>query len=245
MANNHQAAAEHVQQQNQKRNRIWLLTFVSLFTSLLAFFVLIVSITELEGVGPTRSYQKIMSNLYNHTKLTSEQQGLQWLHIENTLTKGVRITIDSNLFESAPLFEPARSDINPRYFPYLNEIAGLLEVLHLDDYYNQYRRWIQNIEAVGRKVELTIIVEGHTDSHPMAPGARFRDNIELSAFRAYEVMNYLQQRLEWSPALFSIAGYGSMQPITTISTEPENRRIEIYISLQVVDPELAPPGDAL
>ena len=231
---------EASQKQNLVRNRVWMLTFVSLFTSLLAFFILIITITELEGVTAKRSYQKIMTHLYSEVVRIQKREGWQWLAVDNTLSKGVRIVLDPGLFETNPLFSPARADINPRYYPYLNEVVKLLRDLNLNGLDGRYQRWLTNIEQAGFQVEVTITIEGHTDSIPLAPGARYRNNIELSTFRAYEVMQYLQDQLNWSPSLFSIAGYGSFHPIVNDAEAAINRRIEIYIT-----PQMQPKTNAM
>jgi chemotaxis protein MotB len=212
-----------------QRYRVWLLTFVSLFTSLLAFFVLIITLTEVEGVAPKRSYQKVLGGLYGNLAQIHQQKGMDWLRIENTFAKGVRISFDPELFAQAPLFQSARPDIQPRYFPYLNEIIEALDEADLLNFQQQYARMLATLRANGMEVQLMIRIEGHTDARPLAPTARFRDNVQLSTFRAYEVMNYLQQALEWPESMFAIAGYGSFHPITDNPNDPENRRIEIYV----------------
>jgi chemotaxis protein MotB len=226
---------EHQQRMSIRRNRIWLLTYVSLFTSLLAFFVLIITLTELEGIAPKRAYQKIMTSLYDEVKQIQQRDGLDWMQVENTFSKGVRISIDPALFERAPLFEPARADLNPRFYPYLNELARVLEELDFNNFHRKYRRWITAIRSSGMVMDLTFRVEGHTDAIPLAPGARYRDNIELSTFRAYALMDYLSGRVDLKPRLYAIAGYGSFHPVTANPNDAENRRIELYIVPQMLD----------
>lgn len=225
-----------------QRNRIWLMTYVSLFTSLLAFFVLIITITEMEGIAPKRAYQKIMGSLYDEVKFIQQRDGLSWMQVENTFSKGVRISIDPVLFESAALFQPARADLNPRYFPYLNELARVLDELDFNNFHRKQQRWIAPIEAAGLEVDLTFRVEGHTDAIPLARGARYRDNIELSTFRAYALMRYLRSRVELPASLYAIAGYGSFHPVTDNPNDGENRRIELYLVPQMLDKKPAIEG---
>lgn len=233
----HEASNSNLDQFRQtalQRYRVWLLTFVSLFTSLLAFFVLIITLTEVEGVAPKRSFQKVVSGLYTQLAVIHQQKGMDWLRIENTFAKGVRISFDPELFAQAPLFASARVDINPRYYPYLNEIIETFEEVDLLNFDQRYQRWLTGLRAAGYDVELTIRIEGHTDARPLAPTARFRDNVQLSSFRAYEVMQYLQQALDWPESMFSIAGYGSFHPVSANPNDPENRRIEIYVVPRLV-----------
>jgi chemotaxis protein MotB len=157
--------------------------------------------------------------------------------LRTRFSKGVRISIDPKLFEASPLFAPARADINPRYYPYLNELARVVRELELQRFDQRYQRWIKGIERAGLKLELTIRVEGHTDAIPLAAGARYRDNIELSTFRAYELMSYLQRNVTLPHSIYAIAGYGSFHPITANPNDGENRRIELYIVPQMIEPK--------
>lgn len=219
-----------------KRNRIWMMTFADVFTALLTFFVLIMTVSEMETVPPKRAYQKVMTGLYNEVREIKHRDSLAWMEVENTYSKGIRITIDPELFASAPLFEPARADINPRYFPYLNELSRVLDELELNQINQRYESWVKMIEQAGFKVSFTMSIEGHTDAIPLSPGARYRDNIELSTHRAYELMQYLQARVDLEPSVYSMAGYGSFHPITNNPNDAENRRIELYLVPQMIEP---------
>lgn len=227
---------EELQVRSFKRNRIWMMTFADVFTALLTFFVLIMTISEMETIPPKRAYQKIMTGLHNEVRDIKHRDSLAWMQVENTYAKGIRITIDSELFATAPLFAPARADLNPRYFPYLNELSRVLEELKLDEINHRYERWVKMIEQAGFEVTFTMSVEGHTDAIPLASGARYRDNIELSTHRAFELMQYLQARVDLEPSVYSMAGYGSFHPITDNPNDAENRRIELYLVPQMVDP---------
>jgi chemotaxis protein MotB len=75
-----------------------------------------------------------------------------------------------------------------------------------------------------------IVVEGHTDSLPIAT-ERFPSNWELSAGRAAGVVRFLvEQGLD--PAQLAASGHGSQQPIADNATSAgraRNRRIEIVL----------------
>ncbi len=93
----------------------------------------------------------------------------------------------------------------------------------------------------------TLLIEGHTDSVPVAPGNRFRDNLELSSMRAATVhrmitacepsMDHLGNTQ--SQPILSTSGYGSARPVTLdVERAGENRRIDLRFLLE-------PPADAL
>lgn len=215
--------------QQIKRNRIWLLTYISLFTSLLAFFILMISLVELEGSTPVRNYQKLVNNLNKAVNFEINKQGISWLQVNHSLSRGIKLSLPANLISNASLFKSARAKINPRYLPYLQNIANVILDLDLDHYKEHNRKLIKGIEGSGYKVRFLIRIEGHTDSYPMAANARFKNNVELSTFRAYAMMEWLRIHTGLPRAMFAISGYGSFHPLTKNPQDPQNRRIEIYL----------------
>lgn len=220
--------------QQLKRTRTWLLTYIALFTSLLAFFILIISITEMEGSTPKRNYQKLMLKLNKELVYHREQTGVPWLQIENTLSKGIRITLPSDLIESNTLFASARAEINPRYFPYLRSMADIFKALDIPGLKQRHARLISGIETENSELKFMIRIEGHTDSNPLAATAFYKNNVELSTFRAYSMLEWLRAELALPADHFMISGYGSFHPLTANAKEAVNRRIEIYLVPQLI-----------
>lgn len=216
-----------------KRSRAWLVTYIALVTSLLAFFILIITLIELEGSTLKRNYQKLVSKLYTEVSYVAKKQGVDWLQMENTLTKGVRLTIPPGLVKNQTLFASARAKINPRYLPYLQSIADILQIFDIENFPERHKKLIQEIESAGYKVQFMVRIEGHTDSQPLAATARFADNVELSTFRAYAMMEWLRIHLGLPRSGFAISGYGSFHPLTENPVEAKNRRIEIYLIPQI------------
>lgn len=94
----------------------------------------------------------------------------------------------------------------------------------------------------------TLLIEGHTDTVPVAGGKRFRDNLELSSMRAATVHRMLTacepgldnlRNREGLPIL-STSGYGHTRPATN---DPErlaaNRRIDLRLLLEPTDDNAA------
>ncbi|MGM0541177.1 MAG: OmpA/MotB family protein [Pseudomonadota bacterium] len=219
--------------QQIKASRIWLLTYIGLFTSLLAFFILIITLVELESSTPKRNYQKLVNQLYQETLYQTEQQGLSWLAVENTLSKGVRLTLDPQTIPSHSLFTSARAQLNPRYLGYIRSLSELLQSLSLETFTQRHQKLVRGIEAAGFNVALIIRVEGHTDSRPLAQTALFDNNVELSTFRAYAMMKLLRLYTGLPESQFAMAGYGSFHTLTADGTADENRRVEIYLLPQI------------
>lgn len=208
---------------------VWLLVYIGLFTSLLAIFLFILTRVQLETVPPKRAYQNIVADLYQKSLSIKEQEQLDWLKVENTLTKGVKLSLDYQLLQDKNLFDSAQANINPQQTPYLREIANLISRIDLPQSSLYYQRWVDNLQRSGMQVEFFVRIEGHTDAHPLRPGSRFKDNVELSSYRAYAVMDFLRLYSRLPKRYFTIAGYGSFHPLVEDPYSAENRRVEIYL----------------
>lgn len=86
-------------------------------------------------------------------------------------------------------------------------------------------------EAI-RDIPYTVLVEGHTDNTPPAPGSPYASNWELSLARAMAVVHYLVHVERISARRVGVAAFGEFQPRVPNDT-PEhrayNRRIEISV----------------
>jgi len=215
--------------------RIWLITFVSLFLALLAFFIVLISQVVLEGVPEKRAYQLVLQDMTRAVRRYADDQGLTWLHVENAFPKGVRLYPDSELVRTHMVFYPAQARLNPRFDPYLREIGRFLRTLDIPDFDRRQAHLLQPIHARGRHVRLVVRVEGHTDAAPLAPNARYPDNVTLSVFRAFSVMQRLQKLTDIPDAYWAIAGYGPWHPLFPDPMDPRNRRIEIYLQPQLLE----------
>lgn len=218
-----------------KRFRASQIIFIALFTSLLALFVIVIAITGIETNQVKRSYQKVTNSMYQDIKREVAKEGMDWLVVDNTVAKGVKLTIKPSILQSNRLFAPARARINPLYLPYLNQFIELLKTVHFEDYIKRHEGLVRAI-PVGSNQELvmTIRVEGHTDASPLAKTALYQSNIELSGFRAYAIMNYILLYSQFPGDRFGIAGYGSLRPISKNPMDPINRRVEIYLLPQII-----------
>ena len=92
---------------------------------------------------------------------------------------------------------------------------------------------IQLAKALGNQEELTILVEGHTDSEKLKGTGKYKDNWELSAARAISVVRIMESNSELNQNMLTAAGRGEYSPIAENDT-PENmaknRRIEVILT---------------
>ena len=212
-----------------QRTQSWQLVFVGLFTSLLAFFVLLITLVEIEGVRSDRDYQRFIHTFTQEVEVRRDQLGLDWLSVENTFAKGIRLSFDPDLFARHALFEPARAKINPFFLPHLNRLSHLLETLSLPQVPQRYQKWVRSQHQADETFQVSVRVEGHTDANPLAPTAMYASNVELSSVRAWAIMDYLRMQTQLPGRQFVIAGYGAQEPLVQQATADINRRVELYL----------------
>lgn len=230
----------------------WLMSFSDVMTQLLAFFILLTAISTIDrhkfdqamqaigqalGGGGTAKITATGKKTPDNNdlppdwlssiqgRLRSEQGGMD--HLRNTLetimaarglSNDVAVHMDSDglavILQSAILFDEGSAEIRAEFKTTLHEIGLLLAPLP-----NQ------------------IVIEGHTDSKPIAT-PKYPSNWELSMQRAINVVKYYtdEQGL-LNPARMIAAGVASYKPRYNVNSEDgyRNRRIEIHIKRDAAD----------
>jgi chemotaxis protein MotB len=82
-----------------------------------------------------------------------------------------------------------------------------------------------------------LVIEGNTDNIPINT-ARYRDNFELSIYRALNVFYFIERSDLFPANKIEIKGYGENNPIATNDTSEGralNRRTDIVIMKAEVD----------
>lgn len=115
------------------------------------------------------------------------------------LIHGVSIRI-----QNAVLFESANAELKP-------------EAVKILDYFTQLISYLPN----------AIIIEGHTDNHPIRV-SRYPSNWDLSAARAVAVVNFFVAK-GIMPERFAIRPMADSKPLVMPADRPKNRRVEIFI----------------
>ena len=86
-----------------------------------------------------------------------------------------------------------------------------------------------SIHELSLKYDIT--VEGHTDNVPIS-SPQFPSNWELSTARATNVVKYLIQTKNFSPARLAAIGYGEYKPVIqndTPENKAKNRRVVFFV----------------
>jgi chemotaxis protein MotB len=128
----------------------------------------------------------------------------------------------------------------------LEEIDGRLKMIFVDrilfdsgsaEIQEEGKQLLLKIaEILNRQQETLIVIEGHTDSLPIAPAARerFPSNWELSAARASAVARFLAETAGLDPRRLAASGFSRYRPLASNDTAEgrrQNRRIEIFFDV--------------
>ncbi len=216
-------------------NDDWMTTYGDMMTLLLAFFVLLFSMANIDeekfdmvihglqgrlGIvdgGRTISSRDAvdmgleMSDLAAMQLEELERRIGEYLQTEGLEDEIILEVDDEGLtihFTGEILFELGRAEIRPEAREILDRISGFIKTIPND-----------------------IMVEGHTDNWPIRT-ERFPSNWELSAARATNVVRHLIEELGVEPDRLSAAGYSEYRPLRDNDTAEDralNRRVDIVI----------------
>jgi chemotaxis protein MotB len=219
----------------------WLLTYADLITLLLAFFIVMYSMSRLDAKkfgrmadafnGVLRGGQAVLqpagvdaqgAGLLDLGELKSLGSQIQEKVVTEQLQDKIETLQDERglvirVLESAA-FDAGSADLKPQMHSILNVLADQL-----------------------RAMDNHLRVEGHTDDRPIRT-ARFPSNWELSTSRATGVVRYLVEELKLDATRVSALGYGEFRPIAS-NANPEgrarNRRVDLIV---LADKSAEPPA---
>ena len=216
----------------------YMLTYGDMMTLLLCFFVLLLSMAEIDAKKfemAASSFQNALNGVLEsmptvaiheevlRPKLGGDAQNkkiaadaarkiLQVVEKDGILKKAVSVKVTEKgvaIRISDPVgFKVGSDKIEPKFQGVLLKILGIVKEIP----------------------ERTIKVEGHTDNIPMK-SSRFPSNWELSAARALSVVKLFYKNGE-DPKILSAVGYGEFHPVAPNNTNEnrqKNRRIEIFV----------------
>lgn len=164
-----------------------------------------------------RQYRQVSER--RERQLREMESQLQEVKQAETEREGQKLTIT---LDDAILFELGQAELK-------ESASSTLETfIDVADSYPSYR----------------LLVEGHTDDVPLSDSGNFQSNWELSAMRAVNVVQYIQNNSEIQSERLVAAGYGPHQPIVPNNSPKNralNRRVEIsLIPMKMMGDEVAP-----
>ena len=198
----------------------WLVTYSDAITLLLAFFVMILAVSDLNE-GKIESLKEglaeVISSETTTTPFTDIRRGIDDYIEQNGLQDQVSVTLDPRgvqvEFANVALYDSGAASLKPAATPLLQELS----------------RVIRDVSHGSHMIE----VEGHTDDLPIS-NEQFPSNWELSSARATGVVKYLlesgieKERLKAS-------GYADSRPKEELDDLPlseqrkANRRVVVSI----------------
>lgn len=92
---------------------------------------------------------------------------------------------------------------------------------------------IELSEVIKDEQDITILVEGHTDTDPYNGSGAIKDNWDLSVMRATSVVKIMTTQGKMDPTMLTAAGRGEHVPVASNDTaegKAKNRRIEIILT---------------
>ncbi len=223
----------------------WLLTFNDMMTLLLAFFVLIVSMSHLETAKLTRvaaAMRKVFSPASSSpvAKRAVVRKFLPSLRDGDIERERLKV-------RSREITAGAEERKKALYHYFLNWggvlvypgkdgfslLLGeqLLFVPGAADISPKGQQLLKSLAAALPKKNVEIGVEGYTDDLPMKRG-KYPSNWEFSMARAVNVVKYMIDEGAVAPEILSAVGYGDTKarwPNSAASSRQLNRRIEVKI----------------
>ncbi|MFI3210775.1 MAG: flagellar motor protein MotB [Peptostreptococcaceae bacterium] len=235
----------------------WLGTYADAVTLLMAFFVVLFSISSVDSQKLKELHHALQEALTGKNDVT-ELEDLEDLKIdalkdnndqdkdqtdpsegapnENTLPALAKedlkeiledIIEDKNLADTIKLVEDERGII-----------LQLHESLLFDSGFADLKATPELLEALYMMiggVGNDILIEGNTDDIPINT-VKFPSNWELSTARAVSVARYFIEEKEMSPIRISVKGFGEYNPIADNET-PENRSLNRRVDILILDAE--------
>jgi len=227
----------------------WLLTYADMITLLMAFFIMMYSISVVsmekfeqaaaslrsEFGSPLKAERTGASALISHTAATPTlEQPLQ--SVKDQLEDYIRENGLEDLLQTREearglvitlvsdnlLFPVGEATLRAPALSILDRIGGLL-----------------------RNLPNLIVIEGHTCSLPISTD-RYPSNWELSAARASAVVRYLAGQWQIDPQRLAATGYADSRPIAPNDreeTRAQNRRVEIVLLASSPPDDVGPEAD--
>jgi chemotaxis protein MotB len=213
----------------------WLLTYADLITLLLAFFIIMYSMsridkdkyrevmgalqTVLHGTGPLSlpPGSRFADDTAGNSDFKLGDLGVLRREIEIKLqklglTNNITATLDRRglviRVSESTFFDLGSADLRPEAMDVLDLIAGFL-----------------------LRIPNHIRIEGHTDNLPITT-SKYPSNWELSVNRATICVRYFITKHGFPPDRISALGYGEYRPIAsndTPDTRVKNRRVDIIV----------------
>ncbi len=220
----------------ERASNSWKVTYSDLLTGLLAFFLLLIIKAEEDAKTTFKFADQMKDVIYSKIVKEKQARGLDWLYVEHAGPKGIKLLIPSEIGDRT-FFQSGDDQIVINFIFYLQTVANIVADLELEKIPIRHADVFRKLQATGKTVKINVRIEGHSDAVPLGRSSRFRDNWDLSTARAHQVMQFFMSQTPLPDSYFSVSGYGPFHPLIDIRSIDENRRVEIYLDIQMIDLE--------
>ncbi len=229
----------------------WMTTYADIVTLLLAFFVILFSMSEIdiekfkavissfqgslgvleggqvleEGELNAENMNDYYEEIYRHSITPTEESDEEF----GDLQARVQEYIQAEGLDASVLVSLESQGLMLRF---QDDVLFDSTEAELKSEAEEVLRFITDILQEEDLEDKFIRVEGHTDNLPMLPGSDFETNWELSVARAVSAGRYMIEEENIDPSRISMAGYAEHQPIAGNNTPEgrgQNRRVDIVI----------------
>jgi len=211
----------------------WLLTYADLITLLLAFFIVMYSMSRIDAKKFGKMSEALSGVLKGGTVVIKHGDDIGAMPGHGVLEVGHLKSLGQSIERSFKELGK-ESEINIE----LSERGLVIHVMEkalFDEGQSalkpKARETLDLVAGHIRGLENHIRVEGHTDNKPIRT-QRFPSNWELSSSRATEVLRYLSDNHRIEPRRLSALGFGEYRPISANNSDEnraKNRRVDIIV----------------
>jgi len=212
----------------------WLVTFNDMITLILTFFVLLLSMSDMDKASVDQISQSV-----------NEAFGIGGIRAPLVPPRAAQPSIDRGQIQADRNAEISRMAIKIASLPGMQAQASpggirmtmserVLFDPESDVLGENSRKILRSLVPFLKEADALITVEGHTDNRPVDKG-RFSSNWELSTARAVSVVAFLVEEGGIAPERLSAVGYGEARPRVDnrdVKKRQINRRVEINLKFR-------------
>jgi len=226
--------------QEEHADETWLLPYSDLLTLLLALFIVMFSISNVDKekyAGLSQQFSVIFSEGGGGVL----EGGTQVIPLDQLKQASASTIEDEKMIEIKDNIE--KEIVNKGYsenFMINLDKEGLEIAIQEVVLFNSgeaeilqsVHSLLKEIAHILKRLNNNIKIAGHTDNIPIHT-VKYRSNWDLSAMRAINVMHFLVDQGGLAPQRFSIQGHGEYSPKydnSTVEGRAKNRRVEIFVA---------------
>lgn len=231
---------KHEEHENHER---WLVTYADLITLLLAFFIVMYSMSQVDA-KKFGEMTAAMNAIFDGGGIAMEGTTGASLAMDDAVvpTQSESYAVMRETFEGLRnrLKEYLKGTVLAEHVRVGLDSRGV--VMTIDDVLlfgagsaelrPENMGLLSWVAVVLAEMPVDIRIEGHSDNRPMA-GGRYPSNWELSLARSMTVLRYFHDVHDIPPSRLSASGYGEFRPVADNGSEAgraRNRRVEIVLN---------------